>query len=68
VVGVALLEGLNYLMEMTGVNSEYFNRPEIDFTSAASATVLLVIAGAIAGFFPALQAARVNPVTALRNE
>ncbi len=68
VVGVALLEGLNYIMEMAGANVEFFNRPEIDFTTAISATIVLIIAGAIAGLVPALRAAKVNPVVALRNE
>ncbi len=68
VAGVGLLEGVNYIMEMAGVNVEYFNRPEIDFTTAISATIILIFAGAIAGFVPALRAARVNPVTALRSE
>jgi putative ABC transport system permease protein len=68
VVGVGFLEALNYFMEMTGANIEYFNRPEIDFTTVISATLVLIIAGAVAGFFPALQASMVRPVEALRNE
>lgn len=68
VVGVGLLEGINYLMEMADANIEYFNRPEIDFTTAVCATIVLTIAGAIAGFIPARQASMVNPVEALRNE
>jgi putative ABC transport system permease protein len=32
------------------------------------ATVLLVISGALAGYFPAKKAAKVNPIIALREE
>jgi putative ABC transport system permease protein len=32
------------------------------------ATVLLIISGVLAGFFPARMAARINPVEALRAE
>jgi putative ABC transport system permease protein len=35
---------------------------------AVSATLLIVAAGALAGFFPAYRAARVNPVVALRSD
>jgi putative ABC transport system permease protein len=35
---------------------------------ALGATLLLVASGALAGFFPAYRAARVNPIVALRSE
>ena len=46
----------------------YFRDPTIDFGAALGATAFLVFAGALAGFFPAWRAARVNPVEALRDE
>jgi putative ABC transport system permease protein len=48
--------------------SEMFAHPEVDLKVALGATVLLVIAGALAGLFPARAAARVNPIVALRDE
>jgi putative ABC transport system permease protein len=48
--------------------SEMFAHPEVDLKVALGATVLLVIAGALAGLFPARTAARVNPIAALRDE
>jgi len=68
VFGVALLEVMNYLMDMAGADLQYFRHPEIDLQSAILATIVLVVAGAFAGYFPARNAAKVNPIEALRNE
>jgi putative ABC transport system permease protein len=64
VAGVVLLE----LMAHAIKGSDFFRNPEVNFGVAISATVLLVLAGAIAGFFPARRAAAVRPVEALRDE
>jgi putative ABC transport system permease protein len=48
--------------------SDFFQNPEVDFKIAISATVLLIISGALAGLFPALRAAHIEPVVALRDE
>ena len=45
-----------------------FHNPEIDWYVGVFALVVLVVAGTIAGFIPALQAAKVNPVVALKDE
>jgi putative ABC transport system permease protein len=68
VAGVALIELVQSTMEKFGIESEFFKRPEIEFSVAITATVLLVIAGALAGFIPARKAARINPIEALRTE
>jgi putative ABC transport system permease protein len=47
--------------------SEMFAHPEVNLKVALGATALLVIAGALAGLFPARAAARVNPIAALRD-
>jgi putative ABC transport system permease protein len=59
------------LLELISKNmpeTEFFKNPEADFGLAAGATILLVIAGAVAGFVPAMKAAKVKPVEALRDE
>jgi putative ABC transport system permease protein len=61
--GILLLEFLGPLIE-----TEYFKHPSVDFSVAVITTLLLVLAGAIAGFIPARKAASVQPVVALKDE
>ncbi len=66
VVGVGLLEGTNYLLETLNIKTVVFQNPEVDFRTAVIALLLLVGIGTIAGLIPALKAARVTPVEAMR--
>jgi putative ABC transport system permease protein len=64
VVGVAIVElAAERLTDVT-----YIRQPSVSVTLALEATALIVLAGALAGLFPALRAARVNPVVAMREE
>lgn len=63
VLGVALLEALGPV-----IDTPYFRRPEVDMNVAISATILLIIGGAIAGYIPARRAASIRPVEALKDE
>ncbi|WP_414000089.1 ABC transporter permease [Flavobacterium sp. W1B] len=58
------------LLELVGpqVKSDYFLNPEVDFSVALTTLVILVLAGAMAGFFPAYRAAKIKPIVALRDE
>ncbi len=66
---VGLLTSL-LLLELVGpmIDSEYFLNPQVDFNIAITTLILLVIAGALAGFFPAYRAAKIRPIVALRDE
>lgn len=66
---IGLLSSL-LLLELVGpqVKSEYFLNPEVDFSIALTTLVLLIVAGALAGFFPAYRAAKIRPIVALRDE
>lgn len=66
---IGLLSSL-LLLELVGpqVKSDYFLNPEVDFSIALTTLILLVIAGALAGFFPAYRAAKIKPIVALRDE
>ncbi|MEM6263490.1 MAG: ABC transporter permease [Bacteroidota bacterium] len=66
--GVLILEGLNTMMNSLGMNIQYFANPELNFSVAISAMIILVISGTLAGLFPAIRAARIKPVDALRAE
>ena len=61
--GVALLEVVSRV-----VQNEFIRNPGIDLRIGIAAAIGLVIAGALAGFFPARAAARVNPVHTLRDQ
>lgn len=70
IAGFVGLLGSLLLLEFVGpmVQSEYFRNPEVDLDVAISTLILLVVAGAIAGFFPAYRAAKIRPIVALRDE
>jgi putative ABC transport system permease protein len=63
VMGVGLLELIN-----PHIQTEFFRNPEVNLRVAITATIVLIVAGMLAGFFPARRAARVKPVEALRDE
>lgn len=64
VAGVVLLEIFSHVVP----HAEYFRDPQVDLGSAVTATLLLVVTGVVAGFFPARRAAAVRPVDALHEE
>lgn len=64
VAGMAILQ---VLASQLG-DSDGFSNPTVDISIALQVTAALIIAGAIAGLFPALKATKVKPVEALRDE
>ena len=77
-LGISLMEGINFMMEKqaqaqlgaSGDQGEFrmFLNPTVDLRIAVSAMLLLVSAGALAGYFPARKAASVKPIEALHDE
>lgn len=61
-LGVAAVEAIRRFAP----ENEHVRDPEVDLWVVAGAVLLLVVAGAVAGFLPARRAASVNPVTAMR--
>jgi putative ABC transport system permease protein len=68
VAGVAVVEGLNYMLVSSGADIEMFKRPEIDLQVAITALVILIVSGALAGLIPARRAIKIKPIDALRDE
>lgn len=64
VLGILLLETVSKLIP----ESPFFRNPEVNFSTAMYATLVLILAGSLAGFFPSLNAARIKPIVALRDE
>lgn len=58
------------LLEFVGplIETQYISNPAVNFNVALTTVFILVIAGAVAGFFPAWRAARIKPIVALRDE
>lgn len=58
------------LLEFAGpmIETQYIYNPTVNFTVAINTVLILVFAGALAGFFPAWRAARIRPIIALRDE
>jgi putative ABC transport system permease protein len=64
VAGVAVVE----LARERLTDAPFIRNPSVGIGVALEATALIVLSGALAGFFPALRAARVSPVVAMREE
>jgi putative ABC transport system permease protein len=77
-LGISIMEGINFAMEQqaqaqvgsSGDQGEFrmFMNPTVDLRIAISAMLLLVSAGALAGYIPAKKAASVKPIEALHDE
>ncbi len=64
VLGILTLQGASSLIP----SNQFFVNPEVDFKIAVIATLVLIIAGTLAGLMPSLRASRIRPVVALRDE
>lgn len=63
-LGVIVLETAKKFMPP----SDFFRNPEVDLNVSLTATCILIVAGALAGLFPAMRAAKIQPIVALRDE
>ncbi|WP_075187192.1 ABC transporter permease [Teredinibacter haidensis] len=68
VLGVGILEGVAVLVASAGGSIGFFGAPEIDIGVAFTSVVILVAAGTLAGLAPAIHAAKIHPIEAMREE
>jgi putative ABC transport system permease protein len=68
VFGIGLLELVAFALRKSGAQTPYFMNPEVNFQVAITAIALLVGVGVIAGLVPALRAAKITPIEAMRAE
>ncbi|MBE0662363.1 MAG: ABC transporter permease [Bacteroidales bacterium] len=68
VLGVALVELINFALSQGGGEGNMIHNPQVDFNVAINALIILVVSGAIAGFIPARKAISIKPIDALRYE
>ncbi len=67
-LGIGLLELAAFGLRSAGAQLPYFMNPEVDFQVAITAILLLIGVGILAGLLPALRAARITPIEAMRAE
>lgn len=63
ILGLLLLEAVG-----SAIQTEFIANPEVNLNVAISTVIVLVFAGAVAGFFPARRGAKIKPIVALRDE
>lgn len=64
IIGIATLSLIGDKLE----EDYYITNPYIDLSTAVTATIILVLFGALAGYIPARRAAKIKPIIALRDE
>lgn len=50
------------------IDSAFIKFPRVDFITSISIVLIIIFAGALAGYFPARRAANIKPIEALRDE
>ena len=69
ITGIAVTEAVNKFMPVGGSeNGVVFKNPTVDLKIVIAATIVLIIAGVLAGYFPARKVVKIKPIEALRYE
>lgn len=67
-LGIGVLELINLIFSQQngGSSSDAFKNPSVDIQTLLFATLILILAGLIAGYFPARKAVHIKPIEAMR--
>jgi putative ABC transport system permease protein len=66
-IGIGLIHLIRTAMITYNLDTGFFRDPHVDIQMVLIATLTVVVAGAVAGLIPALKAARISPVEAMRD-
>ncbi len=67
-IGIVMGTALTQVIGLATAESGVLENPTVNLSLAFEVTMVLIVAGALAGLFPALKAIKVKPVEALRDE
>jgi putative ABC transport system permease protein len=72
VAGIGITELINFVMVKAAMDSDtefnIFTNPTVNLWIATASTFVLIVAGVLAGYFPARKAVKISPIEALRYE
>ena len=72
--GIGVTEMINFIMEQSAAANpsdtgmSIFKNPTVNLSYVYISTIILIIAGIIAGYIPAKRAVRIKPIEAMRDE
>lgn len=72
--GIGVTEAVNFIMEQSAAQNpsetgmSVFKNPTVNLTYVYISTLILIVAGIIAGYMPARKAVKVKPIEAMRDE
>jgi len=72
-MGIGVTEAVNYVLLQNAAGAgedgmSIFKNPTVDLSIVLASTLILIIAGVIAGYMPARRAVRIKPIEAMRQE
>ena len=70
--GIGITELVNFVLEQSAAGNpsgmSVFRDPTVNLTYVILSTLLMIVAGVIAGYMPAKRAVKIKPIEAMRNE
>jgi len=67
-IGIVFGTAATYVLNIMFGDTDFMDNPSVNISIAIEVTAVLIVAGALAGLFPALKSLKIKPVEALRDE